>query len=174
MKTITITCANCGKQAEKKKAEIERQRRRGRDTFYCNRSCAGSASCEHLSKYDKYPLWKHGYKRQPDEFTPFRKFVRSAKKREVESKRENLDVNITCEYLKELWENQNEECAITNIKMSLDRDHTPFQASLDRIDNDKGYMKGNVRFVCLIANYARNVWDDDAVRLFISKAKGIN
>lgn len=171
MKTITITCANCGKQVEKKKAEIERQRKRGRDTFYCNRSCAGSASCEHLKKYEPFPVWEHHqYKKQPDEFTPFRKFVRSAKKREVASVKE-IKVDITCEYLKELWENQNGECSISGIEMNLTKNHSPFQASLDRIDNDKGYIKGNVRFVCLIANYARNTWDDDAVKLFISRAK---
>ena len=168
MKTITITCANCGKQAEKKKAEIERQRKRGRDTFYCNASCAGSANCGHLRKYvkenTKYLEGHAGNRR--DEYSPFRIFVRC-------SKRRGYDTDLDVEHLKELWENQNEECAITNIKMSLGRDHSPFQASLDRIDNDKGYIKGNVRFVCLIANYARNTWDDDAVKLFVTKAKGI-
>jgi hypothetical protein len=169
VKTITITCDNCGKKVEKKKGEIDRQRRRGRNTFYCSRSCAGSASCEHLKKYEPWPVWEH-YKRKPDEYTPFRKFVRSAKKREIEHKTRELVVDITCQYLKDLWENQNGKCAITNIEMTLNKDHSPFQASLDRIDNDKGYIKGNVRFICLITNYARNTWNDDIVKEFITKA----
>ncbi len=39
-------------------------------------------------------------------------------------------------------------------------------ASLDRIDNNLGYIKGNVRYVALIVNYARNSWGDNAVRGF--------
>jgi hypothetical protein len=169
MKTVIIKCANCGKEIEKKKGEIDRQKRKGRDTFYCSRSCAGSASCKHLKDHDPFPVWKH-YKNKPDEYSLFRSFIRSAKKREFESKKLIFEVDITCEYLKELWEKQNGKCALTNIDLILERNHLPFQASLDRIDCSKGYVQGNVRFICLIANYARNKWDDEAVFEFISRS----
>ena len=48
----------------------------------------------------------------------------------------------------------------------------PDQASLDRIDNSKGYVKGNVRFVALIYNYARNGFDDEAVLAFCNAVIG--
>lgn len=32
----------------------------------------------------------------------------------------------------------------------------PKRASLDRIDSSKGYIKGNVQFVCHMANVAKN------------------
>lgn len=34
--------------------------------------------------------------------------------------------------------------------------HSLTRASLDRIDSTKGYVKGNVEFVCLAINYAKN------------------
>jgi len=37
---------------------------------------------------------------------------------------------------------------------------TPNRASLDRIDSSKGYVKGNIQFVSLIVQYAKNEWCD--------------
>lgn len=34
----------------------------------------------------------------------------------------------------------------------------PNQASIDRIDSSLGYVRGNIEFVCLMANMAKNVW----------------
>lgn len=45
-------------------------------------------------------------------------------------------------------------------------DKNPYQASLDRIDNNIGYMKGNIRFVSLIYNYAKNNFTDNDVAKF--------
>lgn len=44
--------------------------------------------------------------------------------------------------------------------------HHPQNASLDRLDQTKGYIKGNVRFVALIVNYARHSWTDNDVVTF--------
>ena len=41
---------------------------------------------------------------------------------------------------------------------------TPFAPSLDRIDSSKGYVRGNVRLVCMAANFALNQWGDDILR----------
>jgi hypothetical protein len=34
-------------------------------------------------------------------------------------------------------------------------------ASLDRIDNDKGYVKGNLHWVCKRVNYMKHIMTDD-------------
>jgi hypothetical protein len=164
MKKVIIECNNCGKKVEKPKCEIDRQKRKGRKIFYCGRSCAGSSCYSHLKKYTKENAkYLEGFAdNRRDEYSPFRVFMRTSKRRK--------ETDLDLQYLKDLWENQNGKCAITNIEMSLDRHHAPFQASLDRIDNDKGYIKGNVRFICLITNYARNTWNDDIVKEFITKA----
>ena len=162
MKTIKLKCDECGKEFEKSKGEYNRRIKIGKDKFYCGLSCAGKNSSVHLKKHHgKYNCnLRCGSKK--DEFSPFREFIRCAKRR--------CETDIDLEYLKDLWEKQDGKCAITKIDLILERNHLPFQASLDRIDCSKGYIKGNVRFICLIANYARNKWDDDAVTQFIESA----
>jgi hypothetical protein len=66
-------------------------------------------------------------------------------------------------------------CAITGLKLVSkvfddNQPKSPYQASLDRIDNAKGYTKDNVRFVCLMFNYARNNFTDEETLEFFKKA----
>jgi hypothetical protein len=42
----------------------------------------------------------------------------------------------------------------------------PQLASLDRIDSSKGYIKGNIQFVSVIANYAKNEMTHDEMLYF--------
>ena len=65
--------------------------------------------------------------------------------------------NLTPAYLYTLFEKQNGLCALTgrcltfhksNGKGTMDRD----SASIDRIDSGKGYIQGNVQWVCSFAN----------------------
>ena len=83
------------------------------------------------------------------------------------------ETDITLEYLKELWEKQNGLCPFTGWNPLLPRSssysndpNSMYRASIDRIDNSKGYVVGNIRFVSVIANYCRNTFTDDQVKLF--------
>ena len=66
--------------------------------------------------------------------------------------RTNLPFNITSEYIKSIWPEDN-KCPALGIEFkrgvgkSIDSSPT-----LDRIDNSKGYIKGNVQIVCKLAN----------------------
>lgn len=163
MKKTSITCKICGKIVEKRKSEIDRQKKKGRKDFYCGRECSGknSKNIEHLEKYQNH-FKENKYIRQPDKYSNFRWYIKNIRSRK------NQQSNIDCQYLKELWEQQNGICPITKKKLEL-RTHSyknksqPYSASLDRIDNTKGYIKGNIRFVALIFNYARNTFSDNEV-----------
>lgn len=48
-------------------------------------------------------------------------------------------------------------------------EHSPYQASLDRIDSSKGYIEGNVEFVCLAVNYAKNGFSKEQMIEFFGK-----
>ena len=80
------------------------------------------------------------------------------------------DSDLTTGYLEDLWLRQEGRCAISNIVLLLPGESTvarhPFTASLDRINSTRGYRKGNVRFVCLLANYARNSYSDEELITF--------
>jgi len=66
--------------------------------------------------------------------------------------RTKLPFNITSEYVKSIWP-ENNTCPALGIKfkqgIGVPIDSSP---SLDRIDNSKGYIKNNVQIVCFLAN----------------------
>lgn len=169
MKTVEVKCSFCGKTIQKPKNEYNRRKRMGKDHFYCNLSCAGKTknNKKHLSKVRSgYEVWLHSpYK--GDEFSVFRSYAKKARER---SERKGREFNLTLEYLKELWEEQDGKCPFTAWRL-IPRDYKnrdkikllPNHASLDRIDNSKGYIEGNVRFVAVMYNFARNVFTDQDV-----------
>lgn len=64
------------------------------------------------------------------------------------AKRKNMLLEITIEQAWEQWEKQNGRCALTGQELSLLRSYSNKQtASLDRIDNNKGYTKDNIQWV---------------------------
>lgn len=81
--------------------------------------------------------------------------------------------NLTLNYLKSVWNAQQGKCPMTGWNMRLP-DSTngwvggsvPEAASLDRINNAKGYVRGNVRFVAVMVNLARQAFTDDDVKRF--------
>lgn len=162
---VTLVCSSCGDPFEKKQNEYDRQVRKGRTEFFCSLSCHGRKHNEvHPQKGDLARL-KGG--RQKDDLSPFRWFMLRIKNRP-----EKGPTDLTVEHLKALWEQQQGVCPLTGWPLRLPvgvvgwgSKSSPECASLDRIDNSKGYVIGNVRFVAVIANYARSDFSDaDVVR----------
>lgn len=176
IKMTTITCATCAKKTKKRATEIKRQKKKGKKLFYCNLKCAGKANHNHLIKYidQNSNTLKLYCNNRRDEYSPFRYHFNNAKKRALKYNRE-FDLDLS--FLKVLWEKQYGKCAVTGLDLQVKNVHTkkqktnknPYQASLDRIDNNKGYIKGNVRFVCLMFNIARNDFSDNEVLEFCQK-----
>lgn len=79
-----------------------------------------------------------------------------------------IDFNLTYEFVYDLFYNkQNKRCAVTNVPIFIKNSKTNYgidcQASLDRIDNNKGYIIGNVRLVVLGINYLKSNRSDEQV-----------
>lgn len=101
--------------------------------------------------------------------------VRAAKKR--------VPFTITQTDLAAMVDAANGRCTISSIPFEFDKQghrvKRPFAPSMDRIDHKQGYIPGNVRFVCVAANVAMNVWGESALRRLaegmcgISKASGV-
>jgi hypothetical protein len=161
-KKMKVRCFWCNKEFEKSLKEYNRSEKIGRRHF-CSRSCSGR------QKNKEYPsdathLLGIPYSRKFDEYSSFRWFVKSCRYRQ--DKKGKTD--ITVEYLKELWGKQQGKCPFTGWEMKLPVSTSgfkscqiPSRASLDRIDITKGYVIGNVRFICVMANYARNSFTDE-------------
>ena len=87
-------------------------------------------------------------------------------------------MNITPEYLKEIWEKQNGVCPYTGIKMLLPESSSKYhkikslkKASLDRIDSSVGYRCGNVEFVCYAVNLGKNNHTKSEMEEFVRERK---
>ena len=69
----------------------------------------------------------------------------------------------------QIWEEQKGSCAVTGLYMTHTASNFEFAASLDRIDNNLGYDKSNVRLVCSRVNTMRNDLDTEML-IFWAKA----
>ena len=95
------------------------------------------------------PNWK-GYGKIPG--VVLQKIKMSTRKRAS-----NFDVDIDCEYLDKLWDLQGGACVLSGRKLSLGvgTNFSGGNASVDRIDSSKGYVRGNVQWVTIDVNRAK-------------------
>ncbi len=159
-------CECCSKEFFRRTAEVNRNKKRGR-RVYCGNGCSAKATYSEKLKYAKRNIDHLQPDNKSDEYTPFRWYILRAKQRKQH------EFNLDLQYLKELWEEQSGICPITGWNMILrtltdNRRKDTDDASLDRLDNSKGYVKGNVRFVSFIANMARNSFTDTELIRFCS------
>jgi len=75
-----------------------------------------------------------------------------------------VDIKITKDDLKDLWDKQQGKCAVTGLHMTYFprkfRVSTGLNASVDRIDSGDVYRKGNVRLVCSRVNIMKGAGED--------------
>ena len=91
-----------------------------------------------------------------DKFSCFRKHLSNANTR---ARKKKLKVNINLSDLEKQWNKQGGICPYTGwiLKQTTSESKQINQASLDRINSKKGYIKGNIVWVCLMAQNAKNI-----------------
>lgn len=177
MKTATIQCAQCQREVEKPVSEINRNNKLRRKNF-CSLSCSTAhrnslITNEQRSNWNIYDISQH-CGNQRDHLSPFRGYLNSGK---ASNKKHGM--SLTPEYLKTVWEEQRGICPYTGIKMILPKSsaviskiHSLKKASLDRIDSSKGYVEGNVEFVCYGINLAKNSFTKKQMKEFLLEIGG--
>lgn len=78
---------------------------------------------------------------------------KSAKSRAGKS---GIEFSITERDIKDLLEQQKGLCYYTGLPMKIERDNNRYSVSLDRLDNNEGYVDGNVVLCCAAANIMKN------------------
>lgn len=141
---------NCCKEFLKDLSEINRNKKINRKN-YCSLKCSGESNNEHLKKYNKENTQYLISGNRKDDYSGLREHFRRVKKRDK-------NYNITLDDLLEIWDKQNKICVYSGVKLNHPNDggSNIFKASLDRIDSDKGYVKGNIQFISVVCNYAKN------------------
>ncbi len=85
--------------------------------------------------------------------------LRSLKYRSID------ECDLTVDYMMSLWNEQDGKCMYTSFDMrepcfyGLGRSY--YSASVDRIDSNRGYIKGNIVWCCFGANLAKSDFDLD-------------
>ncbi len=152
-KELTI-CSNpsCGIEFLKDKSEIVRNEKIGRKN-YCSRKCSGISNHSHLEKFKdfNYQYLKPYIGNNRDEFTGLREHYRRVKKRPH-------DYNVDLNDLLDQWNKQEGKCTYTDIELvhPNQNGNNLNTASLDRIDSNLGYVKGNIQFISIACNHAKN------------------
>lgn len=81
------------------------------------------------------------------------------------AKNKGMDYDLTLPYLIRLWEQQDGKCKLSGAELGYVG--TGWSAgSLDRINPEKGYIQGNVQWICWRVNDAKsNMTDEDFVNM---------
>jgi hypothetical protein len=87
----------------------------------------------------------------------------------------NLDFDIDTEYVMQLLVQQQGQCALTGWALEFTRGGSwdgknPRGATMDRIDNSKGYVRGNIQLVCGLPNVIKGHIDQQT---FVDLCKAV-
>jgi hypothetical protein len=110
--------------------------------------------------------------------TEARKFlgVSVSKTRYSAREKRGLEFEIDIEYIMELLKKQNGKCALTGWDLEFtrggvyDNGTNPRAATIDRIWNSSGYVRGNVQITCWQSNRVKGSMSNDE---FIEMCKNI-
>lgn len=90
------------------------------------------------------------------------------------SSKRGKEYNIDIQYLLDIYENQKGLCNISGVKMTNDYGSKSTNISIDRINSDLGYVKGNIQLVCYIVNIMKNKFSINDFLMFCEKIINYN
>lgn len=170
-----IKCFFCSIESEKETKEIKRQLKKDPNRrFFCSRSC----HAKNLNQRSDMKLrLTELHKIYPPPNTTGRRIGKFTRELHMLRHRKKGDgtrviIEIDEEYLVKLWTEQEGKCAITKIPLKqrtgfYTDPKTPDTVSIDRIDSNLGYIKGNVQIVALSINYAKNDFSSKVFNEFL-------
>lgn len=182
-KVKLMKCPICGEDFNIAESQYKYQVKAGRTNFYCSLSCVGKKpeNMLHLSRVSK-PFTSDSPRytalKTSEELlnSSMKDFIRRFKYRSKRKERFG-EMEVTIKHLVEVWNAQQGKCYFTGVSLTLPRDSNyattspNYKASVDRIDNEKGYINGNIRFVSHSVNNLRNSMSDELVYEFFSLLK---
>jgi hypothetical protein len=130
---------------------------------------------KYVSKYAKRnpDIGKTAYKKHTAENRGSTHWVQGAmlRKSRARAKAKGLLHDLTIEYIKSIWPVDN-KCLVLGTEFVSSKDNMMVCASLDRIDNTKGYVEGNVAVISWRANSLKSnasIADIEAIIRYIEE-----
>lgn len=80
----------------------------------------------------------------------------------------NKEWDITIEYVWKIYLRQNRCCALSGLPLDFNKDTSQAMVSIDRIKNDKGYVKRNIQLLHKDINFMKYVYEQ---KYFIEMCK---
>lgn len=108
---------------------------------------------------------QHGasYRKRKADPTRFGQMEHTALKTRARSK--NLKFDLTPEYIQKKFDDCQGKCTITKLPFSMEigtkKKRNPFRPSVDRINSNKGYVKGNIQVILTIVNTMKMDYTDE-------------
>ena len=108
---------------------------------------------------------KHGasYRKRKADPLRFGKMEHTALKTRAKTK--DLKFDLTPDYIQKKFDECEGTCAITKLPFSMEMGtkgkRNPFRPSVDRINSNKGYIKGNIQIVLAIVNTMKMDYTND-------------
>jgi len=108
---------------------------------------------------------RHGasYRRRKADPLRFGKMEHTALKTRAKSK--DLKFDLTPEYIQKKFDECDGKCAITKIPFSMEMGtkgkRNPYRPSVDRINSNRGYIKGNIQVVLAVVNTMKMDYTND-------------
>lgn len=182
---VELICKNCKDKYVKDAKEHKRTILRGYNTF-CSKKCLSEFQRQNQNQYTEHlQAWytsernkEHLVKLQKqskEKYDETERGIRELLKRARNSaKKKSLDNTLTLDQIKQIWDNQRGVCQYTGWQLQFPickLNKTPYTASLDRIDSDKGYVAENIQIISVMANYAKNDFNEEIMKEFCMAIK---
>lgn len=171
MPKITLSCKQCSTEFQGETKEVERRKKEGRNYFFCSRSCSTKYNNSRRSLETRQKISDALSKRSSGNLYALKgNFTRTLRQVYKRDKKHEM----TEDFLQTLWDKQEGKCALSGIQLQhydFKTKKAPNNASLDRIDSSRGYLKDNVQFVAYSLNLAKVDFDNDQFKLFIESLR---
>ncbi len=162
MNSTTKLCQSCGET--KPIEDFTKSGSKGKwstssDTHSYCKSCNAERAREWRTKNKNY-RGSGKLTKIPEADRPLMSLVRhrlSCAKQRIK-KYNQIETNLDEDYLFNLIKSQNETCLLTGVPFVYEKNH-PLCPSLDKIESDKGYVKGNVQWLSWAVNRAKGDLD---------------
>lgn len=164
-------CRICKKSSNE--IEIPKYFDKRRKKQYYNSSCMPCKMIENKLKYKNNKIHRDTIKLKATEYRNTENGFKSQLLHDTKKNKKFEEYELNLIVLNELQKAQNNKCCITGIELVW-KPNNIYQASIDRIDSSKGYLKNNIQLVVLPINRMKLDYNTDKFKMIINEIRDID